>query len=299
MRVLLIHNPKAGDDDHAREHLVELANAAGHEVTYVRSRDEWQPRLDAAPELVVVAGGDGTVAEVARAMAGREIALTILPTGTANNIARALGIADLEHDALVAGWTRGILRPFDLGIASGPWGRTTFLESVGIGVLADLMAEIDEGDSGYVNELGVREQRLEAAIDVLRRIVSGSSGVHCALDIDGQRVSGEYLLVEVLNFGAAGPNLRLAPGADAGDGRLDVVLVGASDRGILTRHLQGDEAEPQLTGLWQVHQASQIRLQCEGAPLHIDDELWARDSERLEIIVEVEPGALRFLVPGR
>jgi diacylglycerol kinase (ATP) len=299
MRVLLIHNPKAGDDDHEGEHLVELASGAGHHVTYVRSKDHWKSGLEDAPELVVVAGGDGTVAEVARATAGREIPLTILPAGTANNIAGALGLAGVEPEALIAGWTRGTLRPFDLGIAAGPWGRTTFLESVGVGALAELMAEIDEGDSGYVNELEAREQRLEAAIEVLQRIVGGSAGVRCKLEIDGRHVSGEYLLVEVLNFGAAGPNLRLAPGADGGDGRLDVVLVGTGDRGKLTQHLLTSDAEPRPSGLWQAYQGRRIGLRCDGSLLHIDDELRRSNGERMEVVVEVEPAGLRVLVPGR
>ena len=298
MRVLLIHNPKAGDDGHSREHLVELARAAGHQVTYVRAKDAWKSRLDDRPELVVVAGGDGTVAEVASAAAGHDIPLTILPAGTANNIAGELGLSGIEHDALIAGWTQGTLRPFDLGVASGPWGRRTFVESVGIGALAELMAEIDEGDSGYVNELDARSERLEAAIEVFARVVRESPAVRCVLDIDGQRISGEYLLVEILNFGAAGPNLRLAPEADGSDGRLDVVLIGASDRSILARHLRTSGAPPRPSGLWQVHQGSRIRLQCHGSLLHLDDELWRGDGE-IEVVVEVEPAAVRVLVPGR
>ena len=299
MRVLLIHNPKSGDDDHAGEHLVELLTSAGHQVSYFRSNDRWQTGLDAQPELIVVAGGDGTVADVARVADGRGIPITILPTGTANNIAGGLGLSDVPHETLVAGWTRGTLRPFDLGVASGPWGRRTFLESVGTGALAELMSEIDRGGSGYVNELDDRGQRIEAAIDVLQRIVSGSAGVRCELEIDGRELAGEYLLVEVLNFGAAGPNLRLAPGADGGDGRLDVVLVGVHEREALARHLQATEEGPELPGLWQVHHATRVRLRWGPAPLHIDDELQDAAGEGIEMMVEIEPGALRFLVPGR
>ena len=297
MRVLLIHNPTSGDDDHARDHLVELVRQAGHQVAYLRSKEDWQAGLDEDQELIAVAGGDGTVAEVARATASHGIPITILPTGTANNIATGLGLGDVPHDALVAGWARGTLRPFDLGVATGPWGRSTFLESVGIGALAELMFEIDEGESGYVNELDAREQRIEAAIDVLHRIVGHSPGVRCELELDGEEVAGEYLLVEVLNFGAAGPNLRLAPGADGGDGRLDVVLVKLSDRDTLARHLRQPEAEPQLSGLWQVHHASRVLLRCDASPLHIDDELLAGDGTAIEVTVSIDPAAFSFLVP--
>ncbi len=247
----------------------------------------------------MVAGGDGTVADVARISAERQIPITILPTGTANNIAGTLGLAGTSHDALVAAWPRGTLRPFDLGVASGPWGRSVFLESVGIGALAELISEIDRGGAGYVNELEDREQRIEAAVDVLQAIVGGSIGIRCELEIDNQAVAGEYMLVEVLNFGAAGPNLRLAPGADGSDGRLDVVLVSASDRAMLSRHLESSEAEPRMSGLWQIHHGSRVRLRCDRSTVHIDDELWRGEDEEMDMVLEIEPGAVTFLVPER
>ena len=297
MRVLLVHNPQAGDDDCAGEHLVELVNGSGHDVDYVQSIDSWKPRFDDSPELIAVAGGDGTVAEAARVAAARGIPITVLPAGTANNIAGSLGLSRVAHADLVAGWADGTLRPFDLGVAVGPWGGRTFFESVGIGALADLMVEIDHGGSGYVNELDAREHRLEAALGILQRIVGGSPGVTCELVIDGKPVAGDYLLVEVLNFGAAGPNLHLAPDADGGDGRLDVVLVGAADRSALTRHLNDSSAEPPLSGLWQVHHGRRILIRYRAAALHIDDEVYPSDEQSREIALEIEPSALNFLIP--
>ena len=297
MRVLLVHNPQAGDDDHVGEHLVELVSAAGHEVDYVQSIASWEPRVDDPHDLVAVAGGDGTLAEAARVAAARGVPITVLPAGTANNIAGALGLSRIAHDDLVAGWANGTLHPFDLGVAIGPWGGRTFLESVGIGALADLMVEIDHGASGYVNELEAREQRLEAAMGVLQRIVGGSPGVSCELVVDGKPVAGDYLMVEVLNFGAAGPNLHLAPGADGSDGRFDVVLVEAADRNDLTRHLNESSAEPPISGLWQVHHARRILMRYRAAALHIDDELYPSDEQSMEIALEIEPGALNFLIP--
>jgi diacylglycerol kinase (ATP) len=47
--------------------------------------------LEARPDVVAAAGGDGTVAAAARTLAGQGISLAILPMGTANNIARSLG----------------------------------------------------------------------------------------------------------------------------------------------------------------------------------------------------------------
>lgn len=300
MNVLVVHNPKSGDDDHAGEQLADLIRAAGHDVVYRVSKSDWRRVIDQKVELVVIAGGDGTVAEVARATAGGSIPMTILPTGTANNIATWLGLSDRSPEELVAGWRSAVRRPFDLGLARGRWGEFRFLESVGIGLLADVMAAIDEGEAGWVNKLSHREMRISAALHVLRHALQRSRGVDAELDLDGQRVSGAYLLLEFLNFGAAGPNLELAPAADCGDGLLDVVLVEAHQRDLLEAHLtavrDGVEHVPALP----VRHARNVTIQFAPCRVHFDDELWAADATatRVDAAITLQPGALEFLVPG-
>jgi diacylglycerol kinase family enzyme len=299
MRVLVVHNPKSGDDDHTGEQLADLIRAAGHDVVYRVSKSDWPRVLDQNVELVVIAGGDGTVAEVARATAGGSVPMTILPTGTANNIATWLGLSGRPAEELVAGWSSAVRRPFDLGLARGRWGEFRFLESVGIGLLAEVMAAIDEGEAGWVNRLSRREMRISAALDVLHHALQRSSGVDCELDLDGERVSGAYLLLEFLNFGAAGPNLELAPAADCGDGLLDIVLVAAHERELLEAHLtavrDGAEHVPALP----VRHARNVAIQFAPCRVHLDDELWAPDSTatRVHAAITLEPGALDFLVP--
>lgn len=300
MRVMLVHNPKAGDDDHERDELAELLRGAGHRVDSRGSKKrEWKAGLEARPDLVVVAGGDGTVSEVARGTAGSGIPVTILPAGTANNIAGSLGLVGIPHDELVRGWDTGALRPFDLGVASGSWGSFEFLESVGAGVLADLMAEIENGGATYVNELESRESRLNAAFDVLLSVVAEAQPVHCEFRLDGQALAGEYLLVEILNFGAAGPNLHLAPYADGSDGQLDIVLVEARDRSGLLRHLESRQARPLPAEVVQVHHARRLSVHCESSRLHLDDELWTGGAGPIDVDLTLRPGALTFLVPSR
>ena len=94
-------------------------------------------RADA--ELIVAAGGDGTVAAVAREMPGRELALAVLPLGTANNIALSLG-CDGPLDALIEHWTQARVIHADLGVARGPWGERRFVEGVGGGLVARSIA---------------------------------------------------------------------------------------------------------------------------------------------------------------
>jgi len=300
MRVLLVHNPGSGDDDHAKDRLVELLAQAGHQVTYASSRGRWQLQLERHPELVAVAGGDGTVSEVARATARRGIPIAILPTGTANNIAQWFGLAGIAHADLIRGWEHATRAPLDLGVACGPWGSCEFLESVGLGLLSQMISEIDTGHSGYVNELEGRTARLAAALDVLGGVLRRAHPVECEIRMDDQVVTGQYLLVEVLNFGAAGPNLRLAPHADGADGRLDVVLVKGDERQWFETQLTAVRQDPSHAAALRVHHARTVTIRSERLPLHLDDTLWTPDSGTSPVItdVSVQPGVLTFLVPG-
>jgi hypothetical protein len=79
--------------------------------------------LDKRADLVAVAGGDGTVASVARRMVGRGIPVAVLPMGTANNIARSLGLLKKSFEELVEGWRDARRVPLDVGIVCGPWGE--------------------------------------------------------------------------------------------------------------------------------------------------------------------------------
>ncbi len=103
--------------------------------------------MDEFTEIVVAAGGDGTVALAARMMAHRGIPLAILPIGTANNIARSVGIRGSIGD-LVGGWTTARRVPFDLGIADGAWGRCQFAEAVGGGLMPTAMADMQTRSDG-------------------------------------------------------------------------------------------------------------------------------------------------------
>lgn len=299
MRVILIHNRDSGDDEHVGEDLVALLSEAGHQVTYASFKGRWRSALDDPLDLAVVAGGDGTVSKVARAVAGRALPLTILPMGTANNIAEWLGLTGIPRKELVAGWPRAILQSFDLGVAQGPWGTYRFLESLGVGLLAGMMSEIDAGGSAYVNELEGRERRITAALEVLDRVLKDFKPVTCAIQLDDIRCSGDYLMVEVMNFGAAGPNLRLAPRAHGADGVLDVVLVEAHERAWLADHFKAMRADSPPVSTLRVHHAREVTIRCDRCMMHIDDELWNGDPELSSVVAQahVEAAALTFFVP--
>src|SRR5205085_9506431 len=145
VRITLIHNPRAGkQDDEEAEDLRKLLKKAGHKVRYHSSKDgEWKRSLKKPADLVVVAGGDGTVGKVARRMVGRGVPMAVLPSGTANNIARSLGLLERPLEELIRGWENARRVKLDAGVAVGPWGERNFVEGLGAGIFAELLAQPD------------------------------------------------------------------------------------------------------------------------------------------------------------
>src|SRR5438128_6257597 len=136
MHVTLIHNPSAGDGaQFGRDALLRLVRAAGHDVTYQSTKErKWATALQQPADLIAVAGGDGTIAKVAKRILGRGVPLTVLPMGTANNVARTFGLADRPLEQLVAEWKVSPNVSVDAALAKGPWGQSYFIESLGIGL---------------------------------------------------------------------------------------------------------------------------------------------------------------------
>ena len=133
MRVTLLHNPKAGGGDPSRDELVRALVDAGHAFTYQSTKEKGlEHALEDPGDVVLVAGGDGTVRKAAEFLIGRGIPIALLPLGTANNVSRTLGLSDSVQEVIfrLATATRV---PFDAGVAKGAWGETHFLEGVGLG----------------------------------------------------------------------------------------------------------------------------------------------------------------------
>jgi diacylglycerol kinase (ATP) len=96
--------------------------------------EEAKAKVDTGPDLMVVAGGDGTVREVASAIVGSKVLLGIVPLGTFNNLALSLRIP-LVVDAACDLIEEGAVRTIDVGIADD---RHYFFEAAGVGVDAEM-----------------------------------------------------------------------------------------------------------------------------------------------------------------
>ena len=111
----LLHNPKAGEGEYTQKKLQKLLLNAGYDCSYSSTKKEgWDKIKPAASDMIVIAGGDGTVRKVARVVLDKNIPLALLPLGTANNISKTLGITG-KPEEVIETWENGILKPFDVG----------------------------------------------------------------------------------------------------------------------------------------------------------------------------------------
>ena len=294
MRVILVHNPTAGDEQHTREQLTAAIEAEGHEVVYQSVKDDdWTDALAAPADLVAVAGGDGTVRKVFKELAGSSLPATVIPVGTANNIARTVGFHTDDPLRLIGGWGAADRRPFDVGGIKSPWGRVAFVEATGGGLFAEILVRAD-GEDG-------EEDKVQLGLRVLDDVLTDAPAHRWELDADGDRIEGEFLGVEALNVRETGPKLPLAPDADPGDGLLDLVVVRPEDRETLTRHvrarLDGEDGTPLPFERRRVRRiAFSLPADC---PLRVDEELWPGDADRragAELVVSAR-WRLDVLVP--
>jgi len=311
-RAILVHNPTAGDGKHSAAALAALLGEAGYRVKHVHAKKRKQLRtLRDARGLIVAAGGDGTVHRVMKQVVGRGKTVALLPLGTANNVARSLGIEGSPRE-IIAGLSRGRRVAIDVGVAKGPWGKRVFLEGAGGGLFADVMAALDSGrgkngrrrTNGEEKEV-IRFSRhagsLQPALHALAEALPEFKVKAFEVTADGRRIAGDFLLLEAMNMPYLGPNLHLGPDADPGDGMLDFVLLGEAQRrefaGYLRHRLDGGRDAPVLT----VMKGKRLRFVWRGARLHIDDKIVPIAKENghgpAEIEIKVKPRAMEFLIP--
>ncbi len=287
LRTLLLHNPKAGDGTPDAETLSAALAQSGCDVFHCTKQDKGLAEaLARGWDLIVTAGGDGTVGKVVRRLTVRSIPLVIQPMGTSNNIARSLGVSARPED-LAAGLLTAGFRDLDTGFAIGPWGRRRFVEAVGIGAVAEA---IENAAPKSALEDRIRKGRKE-----LRRTLAKAKP-HCvALRIDGQEIEGEFLFVEVLNLCFSGPRLPFAHRAEAGDSLLDVLFLDESNRtDVLDWIKDATELEPPPLKLVQ---GRAVEIVWKDAPLRIDDRVYTPPKKGATVEIGLEADALSVLIP--
>ena len=299
MHVTLIYNTNAGGAGRTTADDLQAAlYDAGYTPVYhvTSSEQDLETALEDASGLVVAAGGDGTVRAVATRLVGRGVPLAILPMGTANNVARSLGLSGPPVD-LIERLRSPERWPFDVGRVTAPWGTEYFLEAAGCGMYADALAAYDPEEGKSVTR----------ALTALTGTVRSYVPLDLKLRLDGHDLSGAFLLAEALNTTATGPRLQLAPDASTSDGLLDVVLVDGEERDSALQYLRClVTADLQALPSVRTERGQRLEICWTGQAFHVDGEVRPpRGDEELPPVVheegwveiEILPGAIELFVP--
>jgi len=295
--LILLHNPKAGEEDHDKEMLIKSIENAGFHCTYISLKERRWKNFRSVSDILVVAGGDGSVRKVAKYLLSRSLLekrfmLAILPMGTANNIAKSLQIS-IDWPQSILSWQKSNLKELDIGSVYNLRGSRFFLEGMGYGLIPRLIKKMD----GQKMERSLSaEEELKVALQTLKEIAKTSKAKFTTIRIDKDVVlTGHYLMVEVMNLPFVGPNLNLAPHADPSDGRFNLVLLAENKRQRFIDFLDAILMGKQPDSPCQVILGSHFELKWDGQLVHFDDELI--ETKRIaKLRIEVRKRVLQFLV---
>jgi diacylglycerol kinase family enzyme len=233
------------------------------------------------------------VRKVFRELVGTGLRATLLPLGSANNIARTLGFEDDDPARLIRAWPGAPTRACDvasLRFAQDDKEARRFVEAVGGGVFANLLVDADTGDdpSG--------EEKIERGRRLLLAALADAREERWEIELDGDDHSGEVVALEVMNVREAGPNVPIAPDADPGDGVLDVAVLRKEHAGSLGGYVEeliaGHSPPPPTLDVRRARRI--VILPPADAAFHLDDKILPLSSGKL--VVEASE-SVEVLVP--
>ncbi|MCE7980612.1 MAG: diacylglycerol kinase family lipid kinase [Caldilinea sp. CFX5] len=294
--VALILNPASKsflDGAHSPAEIVAALQAVGitpqMELTTpeINARQLARKAVDRGDTLIIAAGGDGTIEEVATALIHSPATLGILPLGTMNNLARALGIPlDLTDAALLL--AIGATRHIDVGrvVTADDRIEGYFLETAGIGLSAVATPIGEDAEKGRWSNLLSRLGDFFAF---------SSTGVTIQCDNEEALLQSQTHLVTISNAPLFGNNMLVAPEAKIDDGLLDVVVYEGMELVDLTRYFFGISNGGRVNDV-RIHARRAQRVQVTAdIPLPVNADLDVLDAQP-RWTVEVVPRALAVVV---
>lgn len=287
MRAMMLYNPSAGMGEHHAGDLVAALAEKGIATTCCSVDDPAYPEcLAQDADVLIVAGGDGTIYKAVAQLSDRRMPLAIIPLGGANNIATSLGFA--RDTVLTVAWPRdATLQPFHVGKVRGSSEDGTFVEGVGFGALA---ASIDRNAPapGSIREKILNGRR------ALATALAEAEPVDIDLIVDGQRITGQWLMAEVLTMTHSGPRLPFTSRPHAFDSRFGVVLLEEGKRLEMLEWLNEPERSPPPV---RVLPARNVSFRTDGRmPLRIDDDIETVRDRPINLFIDDEP--LHVLLPA-
>ena len=288
----LIFNPSSGrhEEDNAarladvvsrlRAHGIEAK--VGVKTSGAAARDLARKAVEAGDSLVVVAGGDGTIEDVATELIGKDIALGIVPMGTMNNLARSLGVP-LEIEDACALIGMGTTRRIDIGRINASAGANAeyFLECAGVGLSA----------IAAVGGEAIVKRRWRAVPRALRKFFE-TKPCKMVVEMDGDVVEASTRIITVSNAPLMGNKMLAVPGGKMDDGLLDVQLYDGMDMTALVKHFKA--ASSKSPDDLKTYRVSKVRITSEEPmPANADMNV---TPERRVIEMEIIPKALSVIV---
>lgn len=292
-RAAVLHNPNAGEKEFSGKKLLAIIKASGIECSYSSTKKEdWDKIETTDTDFVILAGGDGTVRKVAGKLLDKKLPIGLIPLGTANNIARTLGISGKPHE-IIDSWSQYQIKKYDIGRIYGLKNTGFFLEGFGFGLFPRLMEKMEALEHLLTNS---QEENLKIALATLHDLILNGKARYCEITIDGADFSGKFLLAEVMNTQSIGPNLDLAPFADPGDGYLDVILISERQRDEFAAYVHNKLHGLEQPPIFNILKARNLEIFWEGKLLHVDDQV-IRLKKPHEVTIKLQEGVLEFLVP--
>lgn len=237
-RALLIANPGSGTGT-ATSRMALIQEITGYlqdagvkvDVSIAKPKEAATPIARRAVKdgyrSVIAMGGDDTVEAIMRAVSGSKTRLGIISAGTANNLAKSLGIPQ-DHKEACALIATGKSRKLDMGQIRVKKGKKLlFFEAAVIGVLAALYPDAEDVRKGEITKIK----------DAVVTLIQHQSKPKVTLEMDGHsNITIETMLVTIANVPLIGQNFLVAPDASSGDGLFDICLYPEFNKAELTSY---------------------------------------------------------------
>jgi YegS/Rv2252/BmrU family lipid kinase len=290
-RPVVIFNPAAGRSAGRERRRIENALAKGgldHEWVETTKDDPGQGitsrSIAEGATLILACGGDGTMAACATALAGTQVPLAVLPSGTGNLLAINFKIP-LDIDDAVRVAIDGKRRRIDVGSVDGK----CFAVMAGMGFDAALLKDTDAALKRRIKALAY----VPAGVKHLR-----SAPTHLSIRFDDRPpVEGPAHIVLIGNLGRIQGGLEVLPAAQPDDGLLDVAVVKAGSirtwAAVLLRVLRKDGRDDARVQTYRARRVS-IRAR-DPLPFELDGDVCG---EARQLDVSIRPNALTICVPS-
>ena len=235
-------------------------------------------------DLVAVYGGDGCVTAVAAVLHGKSLPMAIIPGGTANVMAKELGIPTDTVEALALLRKGHRIRTIDMGLVNAE----PFLLRVNLGIMAAMVTEADRSLKDKIGQLAYGVTALQT--------VAAAKSVEYRLKIDGHKIAASGVALTVTNSGNIGiSDFDLLPGISVTDGLLDVILMHDTDLSSLLK-VAGSTLFQQESEVLEHWTCKNITISLPKKQTYICDDA-ARSAKKLKI--EIVPKSIRILVPAQ